>query len=69
MTERRLMARFLTKDAVLGWVALSIIIAMAIIGFQFIRDRNSGNDILASEPAMTTHEISVFMTLIFSAPR
>ena len=50
MTERRLRARFLTKDAVLGWAALSIIVAMAIIGFQFIRDRNGGNDILASDP-------------------
>ena len=50
MTERRLRARFLRKDAVLGWVALSIIIALSIIGFQFARDRNSRNDVLASEP-------------------
>ena len=43
-------ARFLRKDAVFGWVALSIIIVLAIIGFQFVRDRNSRNDVLASQP-------------------
>ena len=48
-TEQRLKAGYLTKDAILGWVSLSIIIAMAIIGFQINRDRVSLNDILASE--------------------
>ena len=49
MTEQRVRARYLTKDVIIGWASLSIMIAMAIIGFQFIRDRNSWN-ILANEP-------------------
>ena len=50
MTEQRVKARYLTKDVILGWVSLSIIIVMAIIGFQFTRNRDSSYDILASDP-------------------
>ena len=50
MTEQHVKVRYLTKDVILGWVSLFTIVAMAIIGFQLIRDRNSWNNILAGDP-------------------
>ena len=48
MTEQGVKARYLTKNVILGCVLLSIMIAMAIISFQLIRERDSSYE--ASDP-------------------
>jgi len=45
VTEQQAKTRDFTKDVLLGWVLLCVIIAMAIMGFQLTRERGS-NDIL-----------------------